>query len=834
MTKLITDSENRAQNIPRGVFINTATANCSIYESGRMIYGCIKGSKDFDIDYFSLDTIDVSLFATEGRIKPLGDMLVGKQDRLGRYDFWVFNWHPVTMASHLDPACIAKLPGRKFTLVLELEPDDPLRGVPPGVFDAYIALDPTTPATDRIFPFPRPLDDNPRRPIPLSHDVPVIGSFGFGTPGKGFELLVDAVNREFEKSVVRINIPSGTYAAFDGIHGQSYPKYIASLCKRIAKPGIDVCFTDKFMSPSELVSWCGGNDLNCFMYTRRQPGLSATTDQAIISGRPLLTSSNDTFRHIHRYISPYPVTSLRQAIETTAPLVGRMQQDWSRASFSTTFCRMLATFGLITLRSMEEATLATKHYPRPSIMVASPRGPYGDGIIWYPTRLADCLRRPGKYNVLSVTCEDLSDLKEWVAKLQPHSVIVLNLAAVGREVLAEELKIVAGPKILLVKDAQASGLHSARNHNGVLILPQRPIIPYYTSTTELRKGPPRIWLIGFAAQKSNLEEIVAKIRRDLQEAEILLEVPDEKRSDFERRAAKLSKRLLGARGVHLSVASLPANGDEIVRNFAESRLAIFYNDPERTEDLESISSLALTTERAVAFTRSAPFPGYLDGGTYVEDFAIAYIINLGMAAQIKLCCDFEEWRMFADIDRLLQNNLTALPYIKTELPRNAETETKTSYLAGSMNRPSEDPIREVCGVSTTAILARCRLLRQQRQISVGTSAPDSKSMSNLTVWRLVDLGDGSQEEFVEAVHLALLGRVPLKQEASRRMAMLRGGSTRLELILRLAFSPEGRRLKQPPVAGVLLPALVRLVRAAERLAHSPPLSVLLRAARSRH
>ena len=74
--------------------------------------------------------------------------------------------------------------------------------------------------------------------------------------------LIEAVNREFERAVVRINIPSGTYtSSTDIVHGQSYSKYIASLCKRIAKPGIKVLFTHEYMSPDELVDWCAENDL---------------------------------------------------------------------------------------------------------------------------------------------------------------------------------------------------------------------------------------------------------------------------------------------------------------------------------------------------------------------------------------------------------------------------------------------------------------------------------------------------------------------------------------------------------------------------------------------
>ena len=66
----------------RGVFINTAKASCSIFESGRMVYNCISESDRYTLDYFSLDMIDVPLLATKGQVRRLEDPeSAGSQDR---------------------------------------------------------------------------------------------------------------------------------------------------------------------------------------------------------------------------------------------------------------------------------------------------------------------------------------------------------------------------------------------------------------------------------------------------------------------------------------------------------------------------------------------------------------------------------------------------------------------------------------------------------------------------------------------------------------------------------------------------------------------------------
>ena len=149
---------------------------------------------------------------------------------------------------------------------------------------------------------------------------------------------------------------------------------------------------------------------------------------------------------------------------------------------------------------------------------------------------------------------------------------------------------------------------------------------------------------------------------------------------------------------------------------------------------------------------------------------------------------------------------------------------------------SGDLIQEVCGVSAADILLRCEQIRAMRSRPIAvpqqaTSHAGMPSMNGATRWRLLDLGDGSREEFIDAAHLALLRRKPYADEAMRRIGQLRAGHTRLEIILRLALSAEGRRLEQHYVAGVGLPALLRIVRGLEYLARSPIMAPVLRATR---
>jgi hypothetical protein len=301
----------------RGLFINNKKAQDSIYESGYMVYQCLLISSAYTLDYVEI--------AIDNRQVPTG------------YDFYFFNYHPSTM-SWLNTKDLGKELGLVMTMVLEVAPSDPFVLCPKNDFDVYCVLDPTIKIADkRVYAFPRPLEKiNFELPV-VENRIPVIGSFGFATKGKGFQHVVEAVNKEFDKAMVRINIPYGDFVP----DSKAYAAFLGDLCKQKAKPGIDVIITHDFMTKDELIKWCAGNTLNCFLYDRDMPGLSATTDQAIVSGRPLAISDNNTFRHIAAYLPAYPKWSLKESIEKSVPLVLKMQQDWQPGQFAKLFEQLL-------------------------------------------------------------------------------------------------------------------------------------------------------------------------------------------------------------------------------------------------------------------------------------------------------------------------------------------------------------------------------------------------------------------------------------------------------------------------------------------------------------
>lgn len=793
-----------------GAFINTAQASCSIHESGKMVFSCLAESDLFELDYYSLDTVDIAALSENGVVK-LRDGVGGHVAKT-HYDFWVFNWHFITMAMDLEPQVIASLSGPKFTVVLELAPGDPLQLVPPGVFDAYIALDPGTARTGAIYPFPRPLDGDPQTPTRPCRSVPIIGSFGFGTPGKGFESLVAAVNDEFERAIVRINIPSGDFIGSDVIHRTSYPKYIERICREIAKPGIEVKFTYDFMSSDELIEWCKENDLNCFMYTRCQPGLSATTDQAIVSGQPLVTSSNDTFRHIHQYIPPYPLTSLRDAIAGTRPLVAAMQRDWSKAAFNSRFAELLADFGLLDRAAspaLPDARCSAGWYK----MLVVGNKPTVAGIHDRVNRFADAMRRTGKYKVAVGEARDRSGLQTLLAAESPDALVLADRLDFAMHGLGD----FSGPIIQLDPDATAVAVGSP----GWTTVPFTPIVPYQTVASPL-EAVPTIWLAGFASSRAHLEAQLNRIATELPGCQVNVLLPPEGPQGPHR--DKLRPIIDRTDRITVSLASLPDSGEATIELFAPSHLIMVNNDPLWSDHLLNIAELAMITERAVAVGKVQGFQQLSGLVASYDEHDLKTLIGMGSRAQIAAVSAFSEGRTYARIDAVLSPQLGARRKMETEITNLSYAEAVAPNPANSREQielvhqlyhehlgrgPDPQGLQHYLRLLTNGKTAN-RIRRDLAKSDEAVALRRARQRAGADITSVRDLLSLRGTEFVRAAYLTLLGREPDEVGLSHHLGILADGESRAAVLAGIHSSPEGR------AHGADLPGLHRLVRAHQR------------------
>src|SRR5260370_32381794 len=102
---------------PRGAFLNTEPAVCSIFESGRMVFDCLRDSSQYSLDYITLDEIDLEYFAKHSKFR-LKKASALPTEGSSEYSFWIVNYHPATMAPHFPAEWLRNLPGKKFAIVL--------------------------------------------------------------------------------------------------------------------------------------------------------------------------------------------------------------------------------------------------------------------------------------------------------------------------------------------------------------------------------------------------------------------------------------------------------------------------------------------------------------------------------------------------------------------------------------------------------------------------------------------------------------------------------------------------------------------------------------------
>ena len=252
------------------------------------------------------------------------------------YDFAIFNQH-LAVNNWMTEEIIKNFGKPTFCVVTEVSfSENPIAGIP-TYFSHYIVLDPTITETDKVHAFCRPIEDfdlSSNLYVETDINNPKIFSFGFATFGKEWNKIIELVQKDYDKATIHFNIPPATYVPY-GDHCEGV-KYIIQECNKILKPGIDFKLTQDIYSKDELIKICSQQTINCFFYNRQHmspSGLSAVTDQAISSGRPLFITSDNTFRHIHKYINFYPNLGIKEAIQQTQEGVLRMRNDWSSSNF---------------------------------------------------------------------------------------------------------------------------------------------------------------------------------------------------------------------------------------------------------------------------------------------------------------------------------------------------------------------------------------------------------------------------------------------------------------------------------------------------------------------
>ena len=292
---------------------------CGVQQYGRGLFRMLRRAErrpdpPFVWRYLECSNLD-TLLVEAGRLRPAATL---------------FNHHPATLGWASAGGWGDAL-GTTFAIFHEIyqEVADTAVAAP---MDYFLGPDPTLLARNAaVLPVPR-FTAPRRRSTVAPPEVFTIGSFGFATPGKGFERLCRLVNEQFETARVRINIPAHDHR---GISSESDILHVVERClAEVTRPGIELEFTHSFLTPPQIVDFLKENTLNAFLYEIPEArGLSSCIDFALASGRPVAVSRSSMFRHLHDANPSVCVEdrTLRAIAESGPAPLQRHRRDWAPA-----------------------------------------------------------------------------------------------------------------------------------------------------------------------------------------------------------------------------------------------------------------------------------------------------------------------------------------------------------------------------------------------------------------------------------------------------------------------------------------------------------------------
>lgn len=329
------------------LFVTHKKTQCGVYDFGLSIVKVLKKSPKFNFIHVECDSLDELHTAIN----------------LNKPDAVIYNYIPKVMpwaASKIAPRllrnnlCDISVPligiMHEFTQAVADTAINYKNKFLPGItgrltnsiFDFYIAPDPT-------LLLKNPLVYKTGRLIPVYENKfpapakPVIGSFGFGTNNKGFEDIIQLVQREFDEATIRLNISSADFGDKDG----SSARAIADNCRSLVnKPGIQLSITHDFLDKNAMLDFLAQNSCNVFLYKDKDNrGISSTIENAMAVKRPVAISDSIMFRHVLNTSPSICVTStsLKEIINNGFEPLQEYYEEWSDANLLWEYERILTS-----------------------------------------------------------------------------------------------------------------------------------------------------------------------------------------------------------------------------------------------------------------------------------------------------------------------------------------------------------------------------------------------------------------------------------------------------------------------------------------------------------
>lgn len=292
------------------LFINHPEKECGVHQFGEAVFRAIEGSSVYQFKY--CECSDAA--SLQGFIQQHQPVAV------------IYNYYPSTMP-WLSPGITRAIAIPHIGIIHEVT-QERVNAANKTLFDFHIAPDPTLLLTNPIvFKTGRLIPEyQDHKPAPA---ITTIGSFGFGTKGKGYTRIIEAVQQEFDEAIIRFNIP---FARFGDASGEGAHAYADACRALVKKPGIRLEITHDFLTQEQVLDFLASNTLNCFFYEEnKNRGISSVIDNALAVNKPLAISKSFMFRNVTATQPSICIedTTLKQIIQNgTAPLQ-QYKKEWT-------------------------------------------------------------------------------------------------------------------------------------------------------------------------------------------------------------------------------------------------------------------------------------------------------------------------------------------------------------------------------------------------------------------------------------------------------------------------------------------------------------------------
>ncbi len=268
------------------LFINHCVVNCGVYQYGLRLYSVLtRRQRACNFRYAEVDSLEAYHAVVDS----------------SKAKVHMFNYHCSTMP-WLNSKSLRKgvvnvgLPHESSwtfsDTVIDIDPTGGAGSIPRPLYEVC----PTEPS-DACPESVRDFIEYRECDAQSGKDVPVFGSFGFGFHNKGFHRIIEKVNAEYDRAIIKLVIP---VAHFDP-NRLATVQYARFDCESVPrKAGIKLLITHDFLSNEDMLVFLSRNSMNVFMYdTMHGRGISSVIDYALSVKRPIAISDSHMFRHIY-------------------------------------------------------------------------------------------------------------------------------------------------------------------------------------------------------------------------------------------------------------------------------------------------------------------------------------------------------------------------------------------------------------------------------------------------------------------------------------------------------------------------------------------------------